>query len=278
MPVFHMTRIALTSFLLFVWAASGCVQLSGLTRRVPARTQVPAPERATYWMGDGVRGAPKIVVGLEQQRAFFFKGRWLIAETGVSSGRNGFETPAGQYRVIQKDEKHVSNLYGDFMGTDGQIIRRNVDLSKDRVPDGAVFVGAPMPYFLRFSRGFGFHAGHLPGRPASHGCIRLPEEMARHFFETSDIGTPVRIEKSWLPEPVKVEPRLKLTRNLIFKPTPALKTAPKTKTVPRAKVASKGNAGSGGRALRNSSVGTRAGGSVSGWQRVKAWFSGGRGS
>jgi hypothetical protein len=29
----------------------------------------------------------------------------------------------------------------------------------------------------------GMHAGYLPGYPAPHGGIRLPEEMAVHFFK-----------------------------------------------------------------------------------------------
>jgi hypothetical protein len=250
-----MIRFDSALMLLFLWAFGGCAHFSGLTRRVPGRKQLPPPERPVYWSGDGVPGAPQIVVGLQEQRAFFMKGRRVVAETGVSSGRNGFETPPGKYRVIQKDEKHVSNLYGDFVGADGQVIRRNVDISKDRPPDGAVFSGAPMPYFLRFSRGFGFHAGHLPGRPASHGCIRLPEEMAKHFFESADIGTPVRVEKSWLPD------------------SPAHSSSPKAnlkaphKLVPKSK-----GVAAGGRGRAKPESRGRVVEPASGWLKLKAWF------
>ncbi len=48
-----------------------------------------------------------------------------------------------------------------------------------------------MPNFLRFNDAVGMHAGHLPGYPASSGCVRLPDEMARHFFEHAPAGTPV---------------------------------------------------------------------------------------
>ena len=48
-----------------------------------------------------------------------------------------------------------------------------------------------MPYFLRVHGGIGMHAGYLPGYPASHGCIRLPKEMALKFFEDAPVGTPV---------------------------------------------------------------------------------------
>ena len=60
-------------------------------------------------------------------------------------------------------------------------------------PSGAHFVGAPMPYFLRFQDGYGMHAGFVPRYRASHGCIRMPIEMAKHFFEAAKIGTSVEV-------------------------------------------------------------------------------------
>jgi lipoprotein-anchoring transpeptidase ErfK/SrfK len=70
---------------------------------------------------------------------------------------------------------------------------RNVDAGKDPRPDGAHFVGAPMPYFLRFTGGFGMHAGFVPRYRASHGCIRMPAPMAKHFFDAAEIGTRVEV-------------------------------------------------------------------------------------
>ena len=41
--------------------------------------------------------------------------------------------------------------------------------------------------------GVGMHAGYLPGYPASHGCIRMPEFMAENFYKSVSVGTPVSI-------------------------------------------------------------------------------------
>ena len=41
--------------------------------------------------------------------------------------------------------------------------------------------------------GIALHAGHNPGRPASHGCIRLPKEFAQKLFKETSVGTPVMI-------------------------------------------------------------------------------------
>jgi hypothetical protein len=50
-----------------------------------------------------------------------------------------------------------------------------------------------MPYFMEFSKSVGLHAGYLPGYPASHGCVRMPRDLAAEFFARVQIGTPVKV-------------------------------------------------------------------------------------
>jgi hypothetical protein len=50
-----------------------------------------------------------------------------------------------------------------------------------------------MPYFMRFNGAEGMHAGYLPGYPASHGCVRLPDEKAIAFYRAVEVGTPVSV-------------------------------------------------------------------------------------
>ena len=107
-----------------------------------------------------------ILISIADQRMDVFGDHQLIGWSTISSGRTGFDTPTGQFIVTDKDAMHRSNLYHD----------------------------APMPYFLRLTDGgVGLHAGYLPGYPASHGCIRLPPEMARHLFKNVQDGTFVEI-------------------------------------------------------------------------------------
>jgi hypothetical protein len=91
----------------------------------------------------------------------------------------------------------ISTTFRVFTATtstkNGRVVAQNVEDNKDPKPRGTVFRGAPMPYFLRVHGGIGMHAGYLPGYPASHGCIRLPKEMALKFFEDAPVGTPVEI-------------------------------------------------------------------------------------
>ena len=160
------------------------------------KTALAAPHpRAAYWRDDHFRGAPKIVVHLDEQRAYFYRGKHLVGESNISTGRKGYETPPGKYRVIQKDKDHVSSEYGDYIDEEGLILEKNISARKDPKPSGAIFDGAKMPYFLRFTRGYGMHAGFVPRYRASHGCIRMPAEMAKHFYEAAREGTPVIVKE-----------------------------------------------------------------------------------
>jgi lipoprotein-anchoring transpeptidase ErfK/SrfK len=163
----------------------------------------PASERSqdedgiSYWDVDGAPGKPRIVIDLDQQRANFYKGDRLVGVSVVSTGREGYDTPPGEFRITEKDREHVSSIYGDYVDQSGQVIVQNVEFDKDPRPRGTIFRGAPMPYFLRIHGGIGMHAGYLPGYPASHGCIRLPQQMAIEFFKNATVGTPVVIRHSW---------------------------------------------------------------------------------
>jgi hypothetical protein len=162
------------------------------------RSPGPEPQRAnfddvSYWDGDGVAGSPSIRIALGEQRAYFYKGGELVGVSTLSSGREGYDTPTGNYKIIQKSKDHKSNLYGDYVDSYGSIIQKDVAVRKDPKPPGAIFDGASMPYFMRIVGGVGMHAGFLPGYPASHGCIRMPEFMAAKFFANVSVGTPVTV-------------------------------------------------------------------------------------
>ncbi len=147
----------------------------------------------SWWEGDGVSGSPSVVISLSKQTASFYKGGELVGLSAVSTGREGGSTPTGSFRITQKSRHHRSNLYGDYVGPDGRPVVSNVGVRQDKRPEGTTFLGAPMPYFMRVVNGVGMHTGFLPGFPDSHGCIRMPDEMAAKFYANVSVGTPVRI-------------------------------------------------------------------------------------
>ena len=195
----------------FCFIASALAALTGCATHDPrltsSTTQYLAPggqvvqkksggivDTVSYWDGDGVSGSPSVTIDLREQQARFYKDGRLVGVSLISSGREGYSTPTGNFTIIQKSKDHVSNLYGDYVDGSGNVMVANVGVKRDPKPAGASFRGAPMPYFMRITPGgVGMHAGFLPGFPASHGCIRMPERMAEIFFANVSHGTPVRV-------------------------------------------------------------------------------------
>ncbi len=136
-----------------------------------------------------------VVISIAKQRAWVMFGENLTyIDTPISSGKRTGMTPTGKFTVTQKDKDHRSSVYGDFVDKRGRTVRRGVSTKVDSAPSGTRYVGAPMKYFCRLTAdGVGFHVGKLPGYPASHGCIRLPEEIAPLVYEKVKLGTPVEI-------------------------------------------------------------------------------------
>jgi len=112
------------------------------------------PERAAT-------GEVVVVISLPQQRAHVYRSGIRIGVSTISSGKPGHATPTGAFPILQKRRVHRSNLYDN----------------------------APMPYMQRLTwDGIAMHAGRLPGYPASHGCIRLPEGFASELFSATQRG------------------------------------------------------------------------------------------
>lgn len=135
-----------------------------------------------------------VLISLSKQRAYLMAGEKVFVDTPISSGKRAGMTPTGSFKITEKDPNHRSNIYGDFVDRSGRVVRAGISLKIDSAPSGTTYRGAPMKWFMRLTdSGVGMHVGILPGYPASHGCVRLPEEMARLIYSKVKIGTPVAI-------------------------------------------------------------------------------------
>ncbi|MBD9468120.1 L,D-transpeptidase [Pseudoxanthomonas sp. PXM01] len=109
-------------------------------------------------------GPVVLVVSLDEQRAYVYRNGIAIGVSTISSGKAGKDTPTGVFTILQKNKDHRSNLYNN----------------------------APMPYMQRLTwDGIALHGGHLPGYPASHGCVRLPQAFAEKLFGITRFGDSV---------------------------------------------------------------------------------------
>jgi lipoprotein-anchoring transpeptidase ErfK/SrfK len=115
-----------------------------------------------------------------------------VLASPISSGRYGHLTKNGSFKVLEKERTHYSSMYGKIVDARGNTIVADADADM-RVPSGGKFIPAPMHYFMRFTGADGMHAGYLPGYPASHGCVRMPQENAIAFFNSVSVGTPVTV-------------------------------------------------------------------------------------
>jgi lipoprotein-anchoring transpeptidase ErfK/SrfK len=115
----------------------------------------------------------EIVIDLSEQMAYAYEDGSIVIEGRISSGTIGRETPAGEYRILEKKRYHKSNLWPK--------------------PNG----GARMDYMMRLTNdGIAMHLGYVPNKPASHGCVRLKNGFAQKLFVWATVGTPVYIEGS----------------------------------------------------------------------------------
>lgn len=137
-----------------------------------------------------------VVVSLSRQRIYLMAANEVVIDAPISTGRKGHPTPTGNFRVLVKEINHFSNIYGNYVDKDNRVVRSGISAQIDSAPSGTHFSGAPMKYFMRLTDGgVGMHIGILPGYPASHGCVRLPAEIAPMIYSRVKVGTPVRIEE-----------------------------------------------------------------------------------
>jgi lipoprotein-anchoring transpeptidase ErfK/SrfK len=172
--VVRLSRIRNIALLAVALASSGCIpevlgeeRRSSQTAAAPAAQPSPPPVAAqaipepppTRTVGEVLDSGVIITISLASQRMDVFRNGTLWRSSPVSTGRRGKRTPTGVFAILQKKTFHRSNLYSN----------------------------APMPYMQRLTwSGIAIHAGHLPGYPASHGCIRVPKAFARELFRVTN--------------------------------------------------------------------------------------------
>ena len=118
------------------------------------------------WRKGSFDGEPLVVVSLTDQQAYLYRGDALVAVAAISTGTDEKPTPKGIFTILDKKPMHRSIKYDN----------------------------APMPFMQRIDKyGTALHAGHNPGRPASHGCIRLPSDFAKRLYGITDLGATVMI-------------------------------------------------------------------------------------
>jgi L,D-transpeptidase-like protein len=143
----------------------------GHTRGRPVQAFTPELKPGDYsWHPEVSPAGPVVVfVSIPDQALYVYRNGVRIGRSTVSTGKPGKETPTGVFTVLQKKVDHESSIYK----------------------------GAKMPHMQRLTwTGIALHAGHLPGYPASAGCVRLPVDFAAKLYMATTLGTTVIIADS----------------------------------------------------------------------------------
>jgi lipoprotein-anchoring transpeptidase ErfK/SrfK len=155
-------------------------------------TAVPPPVAIGFISGSTMGPGTRVIINLSEQRAYLIENGKVSLISPIASGKAGWSTPTGNFSVISKDIDHHSQSFGSVIDSSGQFATLNAT-PDTYVPPGCHYQPAPMPYYMQFSKAIGMHAGFLPGYPASHGCVRMPRDLAERFFERVNIRTPVTV-------------------------------------------------------------------------------------
>ncbi len=111
-----------------------------------------------------------IVVSLGSQRIYAYDNGALVHSHVVSTGLERTPTVLGDFRI------YVKYLADDMTGPGYNL--------KD------------VPYTMYFYKGYAIHGAYWHndfGMPMSHGCVNLPVDEARWFYNFASVGTPVRV-------------------------------------------------------------------------------------
>lgn len=130
-----------------------------------------------------------------KQRGLLMNGEDIVMDYPICSGRNGYETPKGEYKISEKVVDKRSNRYGRIYDAEGDCVESDADILKDNVPEGGRFEGAAMRYWMRLTNdGIGHHIGPVKRYRASHGCVRGPASAVPIVHNKVKLGTKVVVE------------------------------------------------------------------------------------
>jgi hypothetical protein len=166
---------------------------SSLYGQAHTKGQEVSPLARTLKPGDYIwhpevspNGPVVVLVSLPDQLLYVYRNGVRIGKSTVSTGKPGKRTPTGVFTILQKKVQHESSIYK----------------------------GAQMPHMQRLTwTGVAMHAGHLPGYPASAGCVRMPVDFAAKLYSVTGIGSTVIIADDRSAPTQSTKPGLLLSAN-----------------------------------------------------------------
>lgn len=132
-----------------------------------------------------------IVVNVPQRMLFVFRDGALTGHYPVGIGRRGWSTPAGRYRIVEKETDpswEVPPSIQAEMRRKGRKVIKRMEPGPDN-PLGQYWLGLS-------HNGIGIHGTPQTSSVfgfVSHGCVRMHPDDIERVFDEVEIGTPVQI-------------------------------------------------------------------------------------
>ena len=107
----------------------------------------------------------RVKASVNHRAVYVLEGDKPLLVTPANFGAPGHGTPLGNHRAYARIRNKRSMSYGKY----------------------------PMPFWVEFRPGYGFHGGWVHAVNKSHGCVRLPWNVAPKFWELVPLGTPINV-------------------------------------------------------------------------------------
>jgi LysM repeat protein len=121
--------------------------------------------------GPTITTGKQLVVDLSDSRAYAYEDGQLVRNVLVSTGLPGTPTVQGDFTIFAKHESQTMSGPGYYL--------------------------TGVPWVMYFYKGYSFHGTYWHnnfGQPMSHGCVNMPTDEAKWFYDFAPIGTPVHVQ------------------------------------------------------------------------------------
>ncbi len=156
--------------------------LLNICTEVPS-ISTPYPKIEAKSSANSIEQPINLKIVISRRQVILYRGKTQIKSYPIAVGRPGWETPTGNFQVLNMT-KNPAWMH-PFTG-------ESIPGGSPKNPLGPYWIG----FWTNGTNWIGFHGtpdAKSVGKAASHGCIRMYNKDVQELFEQVSIGTPVTV-------------------------------------------------------------------------------------